>query len=83
MLLLSPAVAIIGISIIKAGRYCLSQADEVIIRSGKPARELNAGDVVNIPPEVKHWHGAAPDSWFAHLAVEVPAAGCPMSGWNR
>ena len=32
--LLSPAVAIIGISIIKAGRYCLSQADEVIIRSG-------------------------------------------------
>lgn len=34
MLLLSPAVAIIGISIIKAGRYCLSQADEVIIRSG-------------------------------------------------
>ena len=37
--------------------------------------QLNAGDVVNIPPEVKHWHGAAPDSWFAHLAVEVPAAG--------
>ena len=30
------------------------------------------GDVVNIPPEVKHWHGAAKDSWFAHLAVEVP-----------
>ena len=39
---------------------------------GKPARELRAGDVVNIPPEVKHWHGAARDSWFAHLAVEVP-----------
>ena len=39
---------------------------------GKPARELRAGDVVNIPPEVKHWHGAAGDSWFAHLAVEVP-----------
>lgn len=42
---------------------------------GKPARELHPGDVVNIPPEVKHWHGAAPDSWFAHLAVEVPAEG--------
>ena len=28
--------------------------------------------MVVIPPEVKHWHGAAPDSWFAHLAVEVP-----------
>ena len=42
---------------------------------GKPAQELKPGDVVNIPPEVKHWHGAAPDSWFSHLAVEVPADG--------
>ena len=33
------------------------------------------GDVVNIPPEVKHWHGAAPDCWFSHLAVEVPGEG--------
>ncbi len=39
---------------------------------GKPAQRLQAGDVVNIPAEVKHWHGAAKDSWFAHLAVEVP-----------
>lgn len=43
--------------------------------AGKPARELRAGDVVNIPPETKHWHGAAKDSWFAHVAVEVPAEG--------
>lgn len=42
---------------------------------GKAAQELKPGDVVNIPPEVKHWHGAAPDSWFAHLAVEVSAEG--------
>ncbi|MCH4179029.1 MAG: cupin domain-containing protein [Megasphaera sp.] len=42
---------------------------------GKPARELHPGDVVNIPPEVKHWHGAAPTSWFAHVAIEVPAEG--------
>ena len=42
---------------------------------GKPAIELKPGDVVNIPPEVKHWHGAAKDSWFQHLAVEVPADG--------
>ena len=42
---------------------------------GREARELKPGDVVQIPPEVKHWHGAAPDSWFAHLAVEVPAPG--------
>ena len=39
---------------------------------GKEPRELKPGDVVNIPAEVKHWHGAAPDSWFSHLAVEVP-----------
>ena len=42
---------------------------------GKEPQELHPGDVVNIPPEVKHWHGAAPDSWFAHLAIEVPAEG--------
>ena len=39
---------------------------------GKPSRALHPGDVVNIPANVKHWHGAARDSWFAHLAVEVP-----------
>ena len=39
---------------------------------GKEARELHPGDVVNIPAGVKHWHGAAADSWFSHLAVEVP-----------
>lgn len=37
---------------------------------GKPARRLKAGDVVEIAPDVVHWHGAAPDSWFSHLAVE-------------
>nr|WP_321469111.1 cupin domain-containing protein [uncultured Desulfobulbus sp.] len=39
---------------------------------GKDARELRAGDVVVIPAGVKHWHGAAKDSWFVHIAVEVP-----------
>ena len=39
---------------------------------GGEVRELLPGDVVNIPTGVKHWHGAAPDSWFSHLAVEVP-----------
>ncbi len=38
---------------------------------GKPAQELKPGDVVNIPANVKHWHGAAKDSWFQHFAVEV------------
>lgn len=40
---------------------------------GKPAQELHPGDVVNIPAEVKHWHGAAKDSWFTHIALAVPA----------
>lgn len=40
---------------------------------GKEAQELHPGDVVNIPVGVKHWHGAACDSWFSHLALEVPA----------
>ena len=39
---------------------------------GKPARRLRKGDTVNIPANVKHWHGAAPDSWFQHIALEVP-----------
>ncbi len=33
---------------------------------------IKPGDVVNIPAGVKHWHGAVKDSWFSHLAVEVP-----------
>ena len=39
---------------------------------GKPAVEILPGTVIHIPANVKHWHGAAADSWFAHLAFEVP-----------
>lgn len=39
---------------------------------GKEAVEIKPGDCINIPVGVKHWHGAAPDSWFSHLAIEVP-----------
>ncbi len=39
---------------------------------GKEAVEMKPGDVVNIPAGVKHFHGAAKDSWFSHLAIEVP-----------
>ena len=38
---------------------------------GKAAVEMTPGTCVNIPAGVKHWHGAAPDSWFSHLAIEV------------
>ena len=39
---------------------------------GEPARSLKVGDVVVIPSNVKHWHGAKKDSWFSHIAIEVP-----------
>lgn len=39
---------------------------------GKEAVSLEPGKVVVIPAEVKHWHGAKADSWFSHIAVEVP-----------
>lgn len=48
-----------------AGRGCYQEW-------GKEPQMLHPGDVVNIAPGVKHWHGAAPDCWFSHLAVEVP-----------
>ena len=38
---------------------------------GREAQEMTPGTVVNIPANVKHWHGAASDSWFSHLAIEV------------
>ena len=46
---------------------------------GQPARELFPGDIVNIPPNVKHWHGAAKDSWFQHLALEIEGE----DAWNE
>ncbi len=39
---------------------------------GKEAQSLKPGDVVTIPANVKHWDGAKKDSWFSHIAVEVP-----------
>lgn len=39
---------------------------------GKPAVEILPGTVIHIPANVKHWHGAAADSWFAHLAFGIP-----------
>lgn len=43
---------------------------------GKEPIEMNPGDCINVPVNVKHWHGAAPDSWFSHLAIEVPGENC-------
>lgn len=43
---------------------------------GKAAVSLRPGSVIVIPPEVKHWHGAKADSWFSHIAIEMPGEGC-------
>lgn len=60
----------------KTGQILLCTAGEGWYQEkGKPAQKLKAGDVVNIPPEVSHWHGAAKDSWFAHVAMSVPTEG--------
>lgn len=42
----------------------------------QPARKLKAGDIDHIPAGVKHWHGAAANSWFQHLAIEVAGENC-------
>ena len=47
---------------------------------GKEARKLKKGDVVNIKAGVKHWHGASKNSWFSHIAIEVPGNIAP-GGW--
>lgn len=73
---MSRVAVITGTFTIKAVNFCFVPLDGGYYQEwGKEAQELHPGDVVNIPPEVKHWHGAAKDSWFAHLAVEVPAEG--------
>lgn len=43
---------------------------------GKEAVSLEPGTVIKIPTGVKHWHGAKADSWFAHIAIEVPGEEC-------
>lgn len=43
---------------------------------GEAARELVPGTVVVVPAGVKHWHGAKADSWFSHIAIEVPGEDC-------
>lgn len=48
---------------------------------GKPAIELKAGDIVDIPEGVKHWHGAQKDSWFQHMAVHVKVSDPESNEW--
>lgn len=54
----------------KAGQLLIATAGIGYYQEkGQPARRLYPGDIVEIAPNVVHWHGAAPDSWFAHIAI--------------
>lgn len=54
----------------KAGQLLIATAGIGYYQEkGEPARRLFPGDIVEIAPDVEHWHGAAPDSWFAHIAI--------------
>lgn len=54
----------------KAGQVLIATAGIGYYQEkGKPARRLYPGDIVEIAPDIVHWHGAAPDSWFAHVAI--------------
>ena len=46
------------------------------MEEGKDAVSLTPGTVITIPANVKHWHGAKKDSWFSHIAIEVPGKNC-------
>jgi 4-carboxymuconolactone decarboxylase len=52
-------------------------------RWGGPIEEIRAGDVVHIPPSVKHWHGAAPASAMTHIAITEAQDGKAWTGWSR
>lgn len=55
------------------GQILICTAGEGLYQEeGKPAQSLKPGDVVTIPANVKHWHGATSNSWFSHIAIEVP-----------
>ena len=68
-LLLNPAAEITGTAI-TGGQILIAVGGVGYYQErGKAARRLLPGDVVEIAPDIEHWHGAAPDSWFSHLAI--------------
>ena len=61
--------------------YCLSGIGRICFQGEKP-QVLNPGDVVNIPPETLHWHGASPDRLFAHLALSEAGEQGQGTAWG-
>jgi quercetin dioxygenase-like cupin family protein len=62
--------------------YCLSGIGRICFE-GEAPQVLNPGDVVNIPPNTQHWHGAAPDRIFAHLALSEAGEQGQGTAWGR
>lgn len=61
--------------------YCLSGIGRICFQGEKP-QVLNPGDVVNIPPDTQHWHGASPDRLFAHLALSEAGEQGQGTAWG-
>jgi quercetin dioxygenase-like cupin family protein len=61
--------------------YCLSGVGRICFQGEKP-QALNPGDTVMIPPNVQHWHGAAPDRLFAHLAMSENSDAGAGTSWG-
>src|SRR5579863_10344988 len=61
--------------------YCLSGVGRICFKGEKP-QVLNPGDTVVIPPDVLHWHGAAPDRLFAHLALSEAGEQGQGTSWG-
>jgi quercetin dioxygenase-like cupin family protein len=62
--------------------YCLSGIGRICFEGEKP-QVLNPGDVVNIPPDTLHWHGASPDRLFAHLALSEAGDKGQGTSWGK
>jgi quercetin dioxygenase-like cupin family protein len=60
--------------------YCLSGAGRVQFE-GELVQEIRAGDTVIIPPNTRHWHGAAPDKLFSHLAMSEQTESGQGTSW--
>ena len=62
--------------------YCLSGVGRICFAGEKP-QVLHPGDVVNIPPDTQHWHGASPDRLFAHLALSEAGEKGEGTAWGK
>src|ERR1041385_3096429 len=62
--------------------YCLSGVGRICFK-GQPPQGLNPGDTVNIPPDTWHWHGAAPDRLFSHLAMSESGENGQGTAWSE